>query len=217
VKRAAFAEMWEQETGTCMREMALEVGIRPVGLGLIFLPPVCGIMTAALPGMTTQFRGGHMRHEIEGFLAAGDLHSTLRDRIVTVAEETGRSARAPNDAASRPSGATPDSLAVLQPDAILEATVIEVRIRDDGTLSSVSARARMLRASDRVELVTRLFTHQVAAGEPWHQALEPALAALSVAIVEAMIPAPRPDAARGAEAEPDPRTAHTADRDGDEP
>jgi hypothetical protein len=167
--------------------------------------------------MTTQFRGGHMRHEIEGFLAAGDLPSTLRDGIVIVTEETGRPARAHVDAASRPSGATSDSPAVLQPDAILEATVTEVRIRDDGTLSSVTARARMLRASDRVELVTRLFTHQVAAREPWHQALEPALAALSAAIVETMIPAPRPDAARGAQAEPDPRTAHTAARDGDEP
>jgi hypothetical protein len=71
----------------------------------------------------------------------------------------------------------------------LEVTLAEVRIRDDGTLSSVSARVRVLLASDRTELASHLFTHDAEVREHWHAALEPALAALAASIVETLVPA----------------------------
>jgi hypothetical protein len=185
VKRDAFVEAWMHEAGRCTRETALNVAVQTFGMGLLVLPPVCGLMTAALPGMTTHFVGGRMRRGIEGALASRDLHGTLRDRIGIVARESGRPVVAPADA----SHAGADVESAPEPDAIVEVTVTEIRVRDDDTLASVSARARVLRASDRMELGARVFTHQPPARTLWHLALEPALTDLATAIVAALAPA----------------------------
>jgi hypothetical protein len=191
VKRDGFAETWGQETRRCMGDTALTVGVQTFGVGLLVLPPVCAVMTAALPGMTTQFQARRMRRAVEDSLQAADLHARLRDGFALAARESGRPAPALADAPPDASGPTAGAGAALRPEAILEVTVTEVGIRDDATLSSVSARARVLRASDRAELASRVFTQQAVAREHWHAALEPALAALAAAIAEAMVTAPR--------------------------
>lgn len=199
VKRDGFVETWTQETGRCTRDTALPVAINTFGVGLMFLPPMCAVMTAALPGMTTRFSAGRMRRAIEDTLSTQDLHARLRDQVLVAGRESGRETLAL-------AGTVPDAPEALvapratggQLDALLEVTLTEVRIRDDGTLSSASARARVLRVSDRTELDTRVFTHDAEAREQWHSALQPALTALAASIVETLAP-PR-DAERLGEA-----------------
>jgi hypothetical protein len=181
VARNRFVGAWADEAGRCTREMAVPVGIQTFGLGLAVLPAVCGAMTAAMPGMTTRFTGGRMRRGVEESVGYRDLHAALRDAIAAAVADTGR-----------------------EPDATLEVTVTELRVRDDGTLSSVAARARLVSAADQTELLARIFTHDVPQREPWAVALDPALAALSAAIVDAMIPPAHPAASAGLRAEDEP-------------
>lgn len=199
VKRDGFVETWTQETGRCARDTAWPVAVNSFGVGLMFLPPVCAIMTAALPGMTTQFSAGRMRRALEDTLSARDLHSNLRDQVVVAGRGSGRETLALADTASGAPGALVEPRAAGgQLETILEVTLTEIRVRDDGTLSSASARVRVLRASDRTELATRLFTHDAEAREHWYSALEPTLTALATAIVETLVSAP--DAERLGEA-----------------
>ena len=148
-------------------------------------------MTAALPGMTTHFSAGRMRRGIEDTLSTRDLHASLREHVVVAGRDSGRETLAPEGAAldrSAPLLARQSSGALLE--ALAEVALTEIRVRDDGTLSSVSARVRMLRASDGAEVATRAFTYQPAAREYWHLALEEALTALAMAILENVAPTP---------------------------
>ena len=190
VKRDGFVETWTQETGRCTRDTARRVAINTFGVGLMFLPPVCALMTAALPGMTTQFSSGRMRRAIEDTLSVRDLHSRLRDQVLIAGRESGRETLALADTAPWNAGSLAASRAAGgQFETLLEVTLTEIRIRDDGTLSSASARIRELRASDRTELATRLFTHDAGVRERLHAGLEPALTALAASIVETLVPA----------------------------
>lgn len=187
VKRGGFAEAWAEEAGRCTREMALPVALPTFGLGLAFLPPVCGVMTAALPGMTTQFRAGQMRRAVTQSIAGRDLHAELRDAIAAAGQDSGRAVHVLTDEAR---GAEPRSdSGPFRAEAILEVTVTEIRIRDDGTVSSLSARVRLIRASDREEFGTSVVTHEPAGRASWYSTLDPALTGLATAIVDRLGPA----------------------------
>jgi hypothetical protein len=161
------------------------------GIGGVFLPVMCGGVSAAMPGMTTGIKAGRMRRGIEQFLASGNLHSTVRDGIAAAAHAAGRPVQTLPGEEPQPTG---DSGRV---DAILEVTVSEVAIRDDGTLASVSARAHVLRATDRAQLLSRTFRQKASRQETWSVALEPTLSELSAAILEAMVPDRGPAAVAG--------------------
>ena len=194
VKRGGYVDTWEHETGRCTREMAGPVGVQTLGVGLVFLPPICGVMAAALPGRTTKFQSGQLRRAISQSVAARDLHAELRDAIAAAGPDSGRAVRMPTDVvrgAEPPAG--PGSL---RPEAILEVTVTEIRVRDDGTVSSLSALVRVLRASDRTELGTSVVTHEPADRASWYSTLDPALSGLATAIVQRFAPAPIADGGR---------------------
>lgn len=186
VKRGGYVEAWEQEAGRCIREMAVPVGIQTFGLGLAFLPPLCGAMTAAMPGMTTQFRAGQMRRAVTQSVAARDLHAELRDAVAAAGQDSGRTVRVSTDEARGTE--PPADPGTFRPEAILEVTVTEIRVRDDGTLSSLSALVRVLRASDRVEIGTSVVAHEPADRASWYSTLDPALTGLATAIVQRLGP-----------------------------
>ena len=189
VSRGGFVETWGQETGRCTRDMVVPVALSTYGVGLVFLPAVCGIMTAALPGMTTRFSGWHVRRQAQGPVASLDLHAKLRDAVALAARQSPSSAQSLSDPTSETPEPTVEAPGLARPDAILEVTLTGLAIRDDATLASLSARARLLRAPDRSELASRAFTQQAATREYWSRAVEPTLAALSVVIVNDLLPA----------------------------
>jgi hypothetical protein len=191
VTRNGFAEAWAEETGRCTRDLLLPVAIGTYGIGLVFLPAICGGMTAATPGMTTGFKAGRMRRGIEQSLASGNLHATLRGGIAAAAHAAGRPIHTLPGEEPQPTGDPGRG------EAILEVTVSEVAIRDDGTLASVSARARVLRATDQAQLHSRTFRQEASRRQTWWVALEPTLSELSAAIVAAMVPDRGPAAVAG--------------------
>lgn len=72
----------------------------------------------------------------------------------------------------------------------------EIRGREDGTLSSLPALVRVLRASDRVEIGTRVVAHEPAGRASWCSTLDPALTGLATAIVQRLGPVQIADGGR---------------------
>jgi hypothetical protein len=194
VNRGGYVDTWQQETGRCTRDLAVPVGVQTFGLGLVVLPPLCGVMSAALPGMTTKFQGGQLRRAIAKAVAVRDLHGELRDAIAAAGLESGHAASVPTDAAR--GAERPADPGYARPEVILEVTVTEIRVRDDGTVSSLSALVRVLRASDRAELGTSVVTHEPADRASWYSTLDPALSGLATAIVQRFVPGSVADGGR---------------------